>query len=106
MEEKSDISKKSLIAFLKKNKGQLQQFNVSSIGIFGSYSRDEANKQSDIDLLVEFESGRKTFDNLIGLNDFLEHAHNKQVDLVTKASISKYIWPYIEKDVEYVQVIP
>ncbi len=106
MKEKSDLSKKSLIDFLIKNKGQLQRFYVISIGIFGSYSREQANQNSDIDLLVEFEPGRKTFDNLIGLNDYLENALNKPVDLVTKASISKFIWPYIEKDVEYVQVNP
>ncbi|MCA9432509.1 MAG: nucleotidyltransferase family protein, partial [Candidatus Omnitrophica bacterium] len=42
-----------------------ERYGVSKIGIFGSYGRNEATEESDIDLLVEF-------DRHIGLLKFIE----------------------------------
>ncbi|MDM7266621.1 MAG: nucleotidyltransferase domain-containing protein [Aquificaceae bacterium] len=36
------------------------RFGVREIGIFGSYVRSEESKESDLDVLVEFEEGKKT----------------------------------------------
>lgn len=36
------------------------RFDVREIGIFGSYVRSEESKESDLDVLVEFEEGKKT----------------------------------------------
>jgi predicted nucleotidyltransferase len=40
---------------------------VIRIGLFGSFVREEQSRESDLDLLVEFDQGRKTFDNFIRL---------------------------------------
>jgi len=56
---------------------------------------------SDIDLLVEFEAGRKTFDAFIKLSFFLEDVLHHRVELVTMEALSPYIGPYILKEVEY-----
>lgn len=44
----------------------MQKFHVKKIGIFGSFVRNEENETSDIDMLVEFDPGFKTFDNYNG----------------------------------------
>ena len=44
-----------------------ERYQVETIGFFGSYAREEQNKNSDIDILVEF-----TDSNSIDLFDFIE----------------------------------
>jgi len=74
---------------------------VKRIGLFGSFVRGDQNSDSDIDLLVEFEIGRKTFDNFMELSFFLEEVLQHKVELVTVESLSPYIGPHILKEVEY-----
>jgi len=82
----------------------LRYFKVRQIGLFGSYARGEEGAASDIDLLVEYEDGGKSYANFIGLIDFLEDAFGQDVELVTRKSMSKYILPHVEKEVLYVQI--
>ena len=81
---------------------QLHDFGVNAIGIFGSFSRDQANEQSDIDILVEFNTEKKTFDNFIETCFLLENVLGRKVELVTEESLSPYLKPYIMKELEYV----
>ncbi len=49
--------KEQVLSLLKQQLPSLRQnFKVKSIGIFGSYAREEQTEKSDIDLLVEFEA--------------------------------------------------
>jgi uncharacterized protein len=80
---------------------KLKNFGVKRCGLFGSFLRDRQNFQSDIDLLVEFEVGKKTYDNYIHLAFFLEELFGRSVDLVTPESLSPYIEPHILREVEY-----
>ncbi len=49
--------KEQILNLLKQQLPSLKQnFKVKSIGIFGSYAREEQTEKSDIDLLVEFEA--------------------------------------------------
>lgn len=69
---------------------QLKEFKVKSLMLFGSVARDEANADSDVDLLVEFEKpvGLLTF---VGLQQFLEEILNRSVDLGTPDSLKPYL---------------
>ena len=87
------------------NKNKIKSFGVKKIGLFGSYIRDEQKETSDIDFLVEFEKGKKTFDNYMNLKLFLENLFNCKIDLVIKESIKEEIKPYILKSVEYAKAI-
>jgi predicted nucleotidyltransferase len=64
--------------------------------------RDTALPASDIDLLVEFEPGKKTFDNFMNLSFYLEELLGRKVDILTPQSLSKYIGPHILREAEYV----
>ena len=59
---------------------------------------------SFIDLLVNFEKGKKTYRNFYNLAIFAEEVLGAEVDLLTPQSVSPYILPYIEKDIDYVQI--
>ena len=74
---------------------------VKRIGLFGSYARGEEREKSDIDLLVEFDTGKKNYDNFIELCFFFEDLLGHKVDLLTPESISPFIRSSIEKDAYY-----
>jgi predicted nucleotidyltransferase len=98
------LTEKEILSFLKQNKPKLKHYKVKRLGLFGSYARGEQHKNSDIDMVVEYEEGGKSFANFLGLVDFLEEAFHQEVELVTAESLSKHIKPYIEKEAKYVQV--
>ncbi len=75
------------------------QFGVKKIGIFGSFARGDSGKQSDVDVLVEFETDKNTFDNFMDLLFYLEDLFGKKVDLITTGGLHQYIRPFVEREV-------
>ena len=74
---------------IEENKDKIKRFGVKRLGLFGSYIRDEQKSGSDIDIVVEFEKGMKTFDNYMDLKFFLEDIFNCKVDLVIVDTINQ-----------------
>ena len=100
----SIINKDEILEKLATNKAQLNAFGVQEIGLFGSYVRNQANLESDIDLLVDIRKDKKTLRNYLNIVYFLEELFNNKVELITKQSLSKHIGPHILKTVEYVSI--
>jgi len=61
-----------------------------NVRVFGSVARGTASEASDLDLLVEMEPGRSLLD-LVALNQDLEDALGRPVDVVTEGGLSPYI---------------
>ncbi len=84
-----------------KNRGKLnaifKEYGVKKAAVFGSVARGEAKKSSDIDILVELESGRTLFD-LGGLKVDLEKVFGKKIDLVEYGAIRPLFRKQILKD--------
>lgn len=95
----ANLTTKQIFKILQRNQELLKKYRVKKIGLFGSYIRQEFNKKSDIDLLVDFEE--KSFDNFIELAFALEKIFNKKVDLLTEQGISPYILPYIKNEIQW-----
>jgi len=95
-------TKPAVIEILRANEASIRSYGVRRLGIFGSVAREEHHSGSDVDLLVEFQKGTKTFDNFIHLVFFLEELLGQKVELVTTDSLSPYIGPRILEEVEYV----
>ena len=94
------VSKKALENKLKELKPLLEkQYKVKKLGYFGSYARNEANEDSDVDILVEF-SGDVGWE-FLDLKDFLENNLNTEVDLVTMNALKPQLKDEILKDVIY-----
>ena len=100
MENQEILNKHLIKQTLLENRETLRKYGVKRIGLFGSYARETATPESDIDFLVELE--RLTFRDYMGLAVFLEDLFQKDVDLVTPTSIKPGYKPYIEKEIEYV----
>lgn len=82
------MERENIIQLLKSQKRRLKKFGVRSISIFGSMARDKARKQSDIDLLVEFEKPVGLFE-FARLKLYLEELLGRKVDLVTPEALRK-----------------
>ena len=79
-----------------------ERYQVKTIGFFGSYARGEQNRNSDIDILVEFldDSSIDLFD-FIELEDFLSRKLRIKVDLATKKALKPLIKDEILKETIY-----
>jgi predicted nucleotidyltransferase len=66
--------------------------------LFGSYSRGEAEQNSDIDILVELDYSKPIGMEFITMQLDLEDILNKKVDLLSEKAVSKYVKPFIEKE--------
>jgi predicted nucleotidyltransferase len=66
------------------------QYGARNVPVFGSVARSEADKQSNIDFLVELEPGRTLFD-LGGLQYDLEQFLGCRVDVVTERGLKPRI---------------
>lgn len=96
-------TKENIISVLKTHKSELSRYGVSDIGLFGSYSRNEQSKGSDIDLLIDFEPDKESFDNYMAVYDIFENLFkDEKVEIVTKNGLSKHIGPKILNEVLYV----
>lgn len=90
------------LALLRQHGPVLQKrFGVAKIGIFGSFARGEERPESDIDVLVAFRKGEKTFDNFMGIKFYLEDLYGRKVDLVTEAALKPLIRDPILAEVVY-----
>ena len=78
-----------------------KRFGIATIGIFGSYIRGEERTESDVDVLVTFRRGKKTFDNYMNCKFYLEDLFGRKVDLVMKSVIKKRLKPSILGEVVY-----
>ena len=83
------------------NRDALGSLGVYRFGLFGSFVTGKQDAESDVDLLVEFKPGRKSFDSFMSLAFLLEDILGRKVDLVTRESLSPYIGPKILAEVEY-----
>ncbi len=102
--EKRIDNKENIFALVGQNRTKIKSLGVKRLGLFGSFSRGEQREDSDIDVLVEFHQGKKTFDNFMQLSFLLEELFRRRVELVTTESLSPYIGPRILDQVQYVSI--
>lgn len=95
------MNRERILKSIRKNESRIRGFGILRIGLFGSYVRGDEKKGSDVDLLVEFEKGKKSFDNYMGAKFFLEDLLGCKVDLVFSESVKPLIKPHLIKEVLY-----
>jgi len=94
-------SLKEIKSTLSNHKDQLfADYPIKSLAIFGSYSRNEQNRESDLDLIVEFYG--KIGIRFIDLADELEDLLGFRIDLVSKNGIKDKYFQSISSDLIYV----
>jgi predicted nucleotidyltransferase len=76
------------------------RFRIKNLAVFGSYARNEQRVDSDVDILVEFNSPVGI--EFIDLGNYLERILNHRVDLVSRNGIKPKYFEQIEPDLKYV----
>ncbi|OGI04499.1 MAG: hypothetical protein A2Y25_06080 [Candidatus Melainabacteria bacterium GWF2_37_15] len=95
-------SKDEILDKLKELKPLLEKdYNVTEIGLFGSYIRNEQKPDSDIDILVNYKPDTSLF-TLGGLQYMLSEIFGKKVDIIMKNSLKKRTGKHILSEVVYV----
>jgi len=88
---------KELLKIRKHIRPILKSNGVVKAGIFGSYSRGDFKKNSDIDILVQLAKGKSLFD-LVRLEKQLQKELGKKVDLITYNSLHPLLKERILKE--------
>jgi hypothetical protein len=97
-----DSSKEEILQFLSANKSFLcESYGVSKIGIFGSFSQNQQTPLSDIDIIVDFQKGKKNIHSFLGLKRFLEENFNRKIDLGLETTLKAPIRDKVKKDILY-----
>lgn len=96
-------NRQQIIKLVVENKQAFRDLGAKSVGLFGSFARSEQTNKSDVDLLVDFLPGRKSYRNFLKLADLAEKLVGREVEVLTPQSISPYMVSHIEKETEYVQ---
>jgi len=95
------MTKEYILNFLTTHKQELQSnYALTKIGLFGSYAKNTANENSDIDIVIQ--STKKDFFLRDDLKEYLEANFKLPVDVGYVDSIRAYYKAKIEKDIIYV----
>ena len=93
-------AKDEILARLRGIEPLLRALGVRRIGLFGSFVKDRQSADSDVDLLLEFEPGMKSFDHFMEISFLLEDTLQRRVELVTIESLSPYLGPHTLNETE------
>lgn len=85
-------SREEILQYLRTQRDHLKaNYHVESIGLIGSFSRNEQTPQSDIDLIIELEPGTQSiFELKSRLRAELESLFGRKVEIASK----RYLKPY------------
>ena len=94
------MNKINILNYLKEHYKEFQnKYSIEQIGLFGSYARDEATKDSDIDIFVKMPP--ELF-NMLAIKDDLEETFQKKVDIIREhKNMKPLLIEMIHKDLIY-----
>lgn len=89
------MTREQVTARLVEAEAQVRALGVARLALFGSVLRNEARADSDVDILVQFSPGGKSFERFLALSELLEARLGRRVELVTTEALSPFIGPRI-----------
>lgn len=96
------MTQSELLVKLRRTKHELNnKYGIEKMALFGSYARDEATDNSDVDLVI-LKMKENRFEKRLNAIDFLEQYLEKKVDMGYFESMKTFIKNRISKDFIYV----
>jgi predicted nucleotidyltransferase len=88
------------IAFerIRSAESELRAMGIARLALFGSTVRDEARPDSDVDVLIQFTAGAKSYERFLAVAELLEARLGRRVDLVTTEGLSPFLGPRIQAE--------
>jgi len=96
------MTQQQILDYLSTHKDRFQKlYSVNKIGIFGSYARNEATPNSDIDIVVDLK--KSTMFGLVAIKEDIEDYFKTHVDIVQiRDRMNRFLRERIEKEAIYV----
>lgn len=94
------LTKEEVLERLTGHESELRSLGVKRLGLFGSFVRNEPAPESDVDILLQFEPGQKSFDCFMRIAFLLEDLLQRRVELVTREALSPHMGARILSEVE------
>ena len=101
--KKNITSIDDILIFINKNKKKFhEKFHIIRIGVFGSFSKNQQNADSDIDLIVEFDTTiQNIYETKIDLKSLFKQQFNRNIDIAREKYLKPRIKDAILKDAVY-----
>ncbi len=95
------LNKTDILKYLAEHYSEFQEkYQVEKIGLFGSYAKDKATDESDIDIFVKMKPS--LFD-MVAIKEQIENDLHKKVDIIREhKNIKPFFLQIIQRDVIYV----
>ena len=91
----ASLTRQQAVDMLAASEPEIRALGVVRLALFGSVLWNQARPDSDVDLLVQFAPGAKTYDHFLALSELLERRLGRSVELVTTEALSPFIGPRI-----------
>ena len=92
------MTRDDVLKLLRTHKATLaQRYGVTRLALFGSFARNQATDDSDVDILVQFD-GPATSKAYFGTQFYLEDLLGHPIDLVTNKALRAELRPYVERE--------
>ena len=98
------MNKNEIIDYLQQQQPYFHNtFGIHFIGLFGSFSRGDETKDSDIDILYDIDKDKKlSIFKYLKIASQLEDFFHKKIDLVRVDTLKPTVKKYVEQDIIYV----
>ena len=94
------LTREQAIQRLIASEPEIRALGVQRLALFGSVARGQAGHDSDVDLLVQFFPGAKTYARFLALSELLEERLGCRVELITVEALSPFLGPRILAEAE------
>ena len=96
------LTREDILKILRDNKERFaEKYSVTRLGLFGSFARNEATEESDVDICVEV--AEPTYDNMFYLWEEMTEKTSRPVDLVrVRRGMNAFLKKRIKRDAIYV----
>ncbi|RLD66735.1 MAG: hypothetical protein DRI95_06105 [Bacteroidetes bacterium] len=98
------LTKEEILQYLFENKELFKtKYNITKLGVFGSFARDEQTEDSDIDIIIEMDRNtEEIFEKKQELRNILKNKYHRKVDLCRERSIKPIFKNFILNEAIYV----
>ncbi|WP_419696793.1 nucleotidyltransferase family protein [Mesorhizobium muleiense] len=91
------MSRKEVIERLQRN-AAIKGMGATSLYLFGSAARDDAQRDSDLDLFIDYDPARRfSLIDMVGIKQFLEEKMSTEIDITTRDSLHPMLKAEIEQ---------
>jgi predicted nucleotidyltransferase len=89
------LTKHQTLEIIGRLEAEIRALGVSRLAVFGSVARGKDRPDSDVDILVQFAAGSKSYERFLSLSELLESNLGRRIELVTTEGLSPFIGPHI-----------